>query len=57
MKLIHLLFGCIRLPGSIPVDEHQLTHFLVVATRHNVRPWWKRLTRLVVLGYQDPFKD
>ncbi|MBN9500260.1 MAG: hypothetical protein J0H02_00560 [Armatimonadetes bacterium] len=56
MKAITLLFGFIPLPGSQDVSADQLTHFLVIASRHNQRPWWKRLTRRTIRGYQSPFE-
>jgi|GEM_PF-5664597 len=57
MKSITLLFGIIPLPGAQVVEEHQLTHYLVVATKHNERPWYRRVTKRVILGYRDPFRD
>ncbi len=54
MKSKTLLFGFIPLPGSQDVAEHQLTHYLVVAVNHNKRPWYKRVTRRIIKGYEDP---
>lgn len=56
MKAVTLLFGLIPLPGTHEVPEDHLTHYLVVASRHNARPWWKRVTRRVIRGYKDPYR-
>jgi len=57
MKATILLFGFIPLPGAQAVDESHLTSYLLVAAKHNARPWYRRMTKRVIKGYRDPFKD